>query len=235
MLLERASPIRVRTPSRGAASLRAAPATKSPREDAGVGRCVDSFQRPDLRRVQWRHFPAHTCRRTHRGRRRRPARALSPPGSRRRRSRQAEHDDALEALAGAAGDRRAIRSAVGAVRRPGCRRRRVPPGSASRARRRAPDRHQWSDPPPGFKIEFDLGSIQRFSPPGTVRLVIVMATSIDRPAWHRASSGRRRSSATSRRRRCRCSSGSSGRFCPMGRRRSSLASERDPLQRRARG
>jgi glycosyltransferase involved in cell wall biosynthesis len=26
-------------------------------------------------------------------------------------------------------------------------------------------------PPPGFKIEFEIGSIQRFSPPGTVRLV----------------------------------------------------------------
>jgi hypothetical protein len=27
------------------------------------------------------------------------------------------------------------------------------------------------DPPPGFSIEFDLGSIQHFAPPGTVRLV----------------------------------------------------------------
>jgi glycosyltransferase involved in cell wall biosynthesis len=121
--------------------------------------------------VQWRHFPANVPATSTAGR---PACALRLSGRRglaAPQSRQLEHDDRMRRLP-------ALPSIPeGRVSRWGGSAAWMPPETRPLVRhaqlggeQRILSNHR--DPPAGFKIEFDLGSIQAFSPPGTVRLVI---------------------------------------------------------------
>ena len=122
--------------------------------------------------VQWRHFPANAhatsnvvarpaCALAFGGRRGRSA-----PPSRRLEPRTAcAADPALPAV----GEDRVSRWAASAAWMPPETRPLVRHAQLGGDRRILSNRRE---PPEGFKIEFDLGSIQAFSPPGTVRLIV---------------------------------------------------------------
>lgn len=120
--------------------------------------------------VQWRHFPANVPKAAGSGR---PPSALRLGGRRgllAPRSRRLEHDARMRrfpALPSIRDDR--VRRWAGSAAW-------MPPETRPLVRhvqlggeQRIISNHR--EPPPGFKIEFDLGSIQAFAPPGTVRLI----------------------------------------------------------------
>lgn len=120
--------------------------------------------------VEWRHFRANVSPAASAGRPPRPLRLGGRRGLSVPRSRRLEHEDRMRrfpALPSIQDDR--VRRWAGSAAW-------MPPETRPLVRhvqlggeQRIVSNHR--EPPPGFKIEFDLGSIQAYSPPGTVRLI----------------------------------------------------------------